>query len=312
MHENGLNIVVFAYKRPDSLERCLAALQENKLSGISKLVICIDGPKENALENDINGFKKTVEVAKNIQGFAEVNVWANKTNLGLVQQFFLKFDALFELADEWVVVEDDIIVGHFFLDYMQEAFRRFGQNTKVSLIHAYTYYISTFKKENSCFFAVGSGNKAFGITKTFWKNLERKASYYAEMPGNHLLKEELIKKKINYSSLNIEELRSDKLKAWDVILSMYTKREKLLCLSPDFTLAKDAGWNRTDASNTFGENVYDTGEFDADYRIKIFPSEVAADKRKEKQIKFYFKYTLRLKFLESRIKKNLKRLKPSR
>jgi hypothetical protein len=268
-----MNIAVFAYRRADNLHRCITALQKNELSVNSDLIVFIDGPKSDASTADQEGIRGSQIYAEKITGFKSVSVRANEHNLGIIKQIFYAFDYLFTKAENWVVVEDDIEVGKYFLEYMQEAFSRYGKSQRIAMIHGYVYYNPLFRKANRAYFGYRSRNKAFGMTRTYWQNVERDARFYVTIKNNRTFEKGYVPEPVN-----IEEVKYKKLVAWDQIVYLNAKGKKLLCLSIDHSLAHDHGWEDDMATFTFGENVVDNKKTDPDYRVTKFPSSIKVNK----------------------------------
>lgn len=296
-----LNILIFAYNRPEHLKKCLQSLSKNNLYSECEVTICVDGCKNNALPHEIELQQQTVNVAKNENWEFEISLIINEHNLGLSKQYFSKIDLLFEKHDNLIVVEDDIILGVYFLDYMKQAFIKYCDETGISMILGYVYSIPFLGKNHTSFFAKSSGNKAFGITKKSWKKLDRTCKGWEKLKTSSKLRKRFNLPGINCSQLLIDEMEGKKNVSWDSILYWNCFANNLLGLCPDQTLAIDNGWDYS-GTNTFGDNMFDTVEFDKEYRIYIFPNKVKEDYLKKILVYIYFAFYLRGLFLIKTIK----------
>jgi len=307
MNVENLNIVVFAYKRPEHLAQCLKSLKENNNISKANLIVCVDGLKPSEIESEKELHQQTIAVAKNATDFLTNTVLVNEANMGLGRQYLSKIDLFLTKYEHLVIIEDDIVVGNNFLQFMTDAFNRFGDKEGISMIVGYTYYIKAFKKNNGSYFAGGSGNKAFGITRKFWSNIDKECHGYEQLKWDKKLRNEYNKFNTKQAGLLIDEIENKRNNSWDAIVYWNSFSKKLLSLSPDYTLAIDTGWNSIGASNTMGDNLYDPKVFDKTYSIKFFPDEVRADAEKEKQMLFYFKYIVRVRFFRKKWKAIIKK-----
>jgi hypothetical protein len=300
---NNLNILVFAYKRPLILQACLSSLNSNILSNEAKVTICIDGlnEKDRLDPSAVQAQSELIKIANEGRWCKEQEVIVNETNYGIRKQYFSKMDLLLGKAENLVVLEEDAIVGKWFLDYMQNAFARYGKDKRVGIIAGYTYHIEFLGHHHSAFFAKGSGNKAFGISKAFWDGVDKQCTGWEQLKSDKALRNRYNIPGVDLAAILIDELENKRNNAWDSILYYNAFKKGLLSLIPDKTLSIDNGWG-DDATNCVGENMFDTSLLDIDYKIEHFPASVKEDKKKKAIIYFYFAYFLRYKFLVKRLR----------
>jgi hypothetical protein len=302
-----INIVVFAYVRPILLQQCLDSLNKSLLSERANLIVCIDGLKNNVSDSTKISHAKTIRIASKENRFLSTTVLVNKENYGVGRQYFDKIDTLLEKYDELVVVEDDVVVGKYFLQYMVDSFSRFGNSPNVAMIVGYVYYIPFFKKTNSCYFNKGGGNQAFGITKLFWSKIDRTCNGYEQLKWDKKLKAKFNSSGYDYAKMLIDEIENNRQDAWDVIFYWNAFKKQLFCLSPDYSMASNIGWGSVGSTHTFIDNPFEQSVFDDNYPILNFPDSVVEDKKRGFQRRFYMKYVIRFKFYRIRIKKLYKR-----
>jgi hypothetical protein len=296
MKNKPLKIIVLGYLRPAILKACLDGLYSNALAKNASVTICIDGLKADASEMYQELHAETVAVANSENRFAENLVLINKENLGVTKQYFDKFSLFFEDNDQLVVVEDDVVVGSYFLDFVTEAFSRYGTNPKLGVINGYVYYVPFIKKSNRCYFTVGGGNQAFGLTKTFWKQMDLKCSGSELLKTDADLRNRFNSNGVDYTNLLFEQLEGRHTGAWDAIFWWNIFSKGLLSLSPDRTLSTNIGWNSVGSSHTFIDNPFETRIFDDKYRILNFPEVISPDLKTKKLSNLYFRHFFRFKY----------------
>lgn len=307
MSNKPLKIIVLGYLRAAILKKCLDGLYTNELAKTASVTICIDGLKEDAPENYRKLHAETVAVANDENRFGENLVLVNKENLGVTKQYFDKFRLFFEDNEQLVVIEDDVVVGRFFLDFMVEAFKRYGNEQRLAMINGYVYYVPFIKKTNSCYFGPGSGNQSFGITKKFWEQIDVNCTGYEALKTDEKLRKAFDFHGSNASTLLIAQLEGTHTGAWDAIFRWNVFSKNLLSLSPDKTLSTNIGWNSVGSSHTFMDNPFESGVFDNNYKILRFPERIELDATKLRMNGLYFNHFFRFKYYYTLLKMRLKR-----
>src|ERR1700748_1259466 len=117
MLSNAPPIVVFAFDRPDHLQRTLRALASCPEAAASALKVYCDGARR---ESDEARVREVREVASAAQGFASVEIIARERNVGLAPSIIDGVTRHVQQHGRVIVLEDDILVSPYFLRYMHE------------------------------------------------------------------------------------------------------------------------------------------------------------------------------------------------
>jgi len=133
-------IVVFAFKRPNHLQRMLDSLAANDLAKDSRLIIICDGPKPEASLEDLALIKSVREIANSVQGFAQVEVKEAKENKGLARSVIQGVAQAVNDHGRTIVVEDDAVLSSHFLRYMNDALECYAGNEKVLSVGSWNFY----------------------------------------------------------------------------------------------------------------------------------------------------------------------------
>ena len=128
-------IAFFAFNRPAHAARSLSALAANPDAAKSTLHIFIDGPRNS---EELERVQSVREVARQAQGFANIEVHAADSNQGLFSAITNGVGHVLSKHDRVIVVEDDVEVSPCFLAYMNEALARYRNDARVGSIHGYT------------------------------------------------------------------------------------------------------------------------------------------------------------------------------
>lgn len=130
-----MNIAIFAFNRPDLLQRTLTALADNDLADKASVTFFCDGPRH---EKDEPGTRAVRELAKTAQGFASVEVVERPKNMGCAASIIDGLTEMFRLHEQLIVIEDDIVTSPYTLRFLSEGLARYADNEKVFNIAAWT------------------------------------------------------------------------------------------------------------------------------------------------------------------------------
>lgn len=130
-----LPIAIFAFNRPDLLQRTLTALLANELAGTAALTIFCDGPRH---EQDEPATRAVRTLAKSVQGVADVEVVERPHNMGCAASIIDGLTEMFRLHERLIVIEDDIVTSPYTLRFLSEGLARYADNEKVFNIAAWT------------------------------------------------------------------------------------------------------------------------------------------------------------------------------
>jgi hypothetical protein len=133
-------IALIAYRRPDHLARVLSALRSNPECRDTALYVFSDGPRA---ESEKVAVERVREIISNVEGFASLNVTFRPENWGLSRNIIDAASYVLDRHGEVIVVEDDVFVAPFFLQFMNNGLARYREKHRVSCISGYCYPIKS-------------------------------------------------------------------------------------------------------------------------------------------------------------------------
>jgi len=129
------SIALFAFNRPDLLQRTLTALAANELADKASLTIFCDGPR---YEQDEAGTQAVCKLAKRVKGFASLEVVERPQNMGCAASVIDGLTEMFRLHERLIVIEDDILTSPYTLRFLSEGLTRYAENDKVFSVSAWS------------------------------------------------------------------------------------------------------------------------------------------------------------------------------
>lgn len=129
-------IALFAFNRPNHLQRTLIALAANELAAQSDLTVFCDGPRT---EKEVLLTDAVREVARNANGFASIRVLPRDVNMGCAGSVIAGLNEMFRLHEWVVVLEDDVVSSPYMLRYLNAGLERYADSKTVFNISAFSH-----------------------------------------------------------------------------------------------------------------------------------------------------------------------------
>ncbi|WP_280157578.1 sugar transferase [Priestia aryabhattai] len=127
-------IVLFVYNRPELTLQTIKSLQKNILSEQSDLFVFSDGWKNKDSKVKVEQVR---EIIKDIKGFNTVTIHESEQNKGLAQSIIEGVSTLIKKYGSVIVLEDDLLLSPYFLNYMNSALQYYKGNSKIWSISGY-------------------------------------------------------------------------------------------------------------------------------------------------------------------------------
>lgn len=164
-------ILLFTYKRLDTLKKTVQALKENFLSGESVLYVFSDAAKSQKDESIINEVRQFIN---SISGFKSVIVIEAKVNKGLANSII---DGVTNVLMEYpsvIVLEDDLLTTPNFLSFMNASLKEYENSENVFSISGYSFNLGKDDGENSDAYFL---NRGWSWGWATWKNRWEKVDW---------------------------------------------------------------------------------------------------------------------------------------
>jgi ubiquinone/menaquinone biosynthesis C-methylase UbiE len=168
-------IVLFVYDRPWHTQQCLESLLKNELADQSTLYIYSDGPKVNASEEQVQRIKEVRQIIRQGKWCGKVEMIEQQENQGLAKSII---GAVTEIVNQYgkiIVLEDDLLLSHGFLKYINEALDIYRNDEKVMHVSGYMYPVESENLPETFFLTLASC-WGWGTWKRAWSQFNSSAS----------------------------------------------------------------------------------------------------------------------------------------
>ena len=126
-------ILLFVYNRPEHTRRCIESLLKNSLASESNLFIYADGAKDSTQQEAVNEVRNYI---RSIQGFKQITLMERSENWGLARNIIDGVTTQVNRYGKVIVLEDDLVVAPYFLQFMNDALEVYKNEPRVGHIQA--------------------------------------------------------------------------------------------------------------------------------------------------------------------------------
>lgn len=158
-------LALFLYNRPNHAMHAVEALKKCAENVASDLFIFVDGPKQNATQEDLQKIAEVSAFAHKVTGFKTVQITKQTRNIGLANSILQGVSKVLQNYDTVIVIEDDIIVGEDFLNFLNLALNKYLHDPLVAGVSGYSFPIS----ENQPYFSRTGSCWGWGTYKRVWE-----------------------------------------------------------------------------------------------------------------------------------------------
>lgn len=229
-------VILFVYNRPIHTQNILDSLAKNNKANETLLYIFCDGPKENASEEIIKKIDEVKKVIKKETRFKQIIINENERNKGLAQSIIDGVTFVINEHGKAIILEDDLIVSPYFLDYMNKGLDLYEKNDKVGTIVGCNFFANGKKFPESFFLPITS---SWG-----WATWADRWQFFRNDNENLLIEikksEKLFEKFIAYESYPYEEMLLNQIKgkvsSWSISWHAVHVLNGWNCLYPNFSM----------------------------------------------------------------------------
>ena len=242
-------IIIFAYKRLDSLKYLITNLSNNFLASASDLIIFSDGGKnesESIIINEVRLYLKT------ITGFKSIKIINSTHNKGLADSII---DGVSEVINQFgkvIVLEDDLIPSKNFLIYMNSALDFYCDNDSILSISGYSPNIKGMN-DNESYFTKRSSSWGWATWRDKWNNIDWSFDTYDDF-----IRSKMMKKKFNQMGSDLTRhiflQKSGLINSWAIRYNFHQFNYNLFSVHPSLSKIKNIGMNDIYAENTIRSN----------------------------------------------------------
>ena len=244
-------IILFTYNRLDHLHICLRSLKKNNLAKESNLYIFSDGSKNSKDEIKV---KKVRKYLASLNGFKKLTIIDRHTNFGLAKNIISGLNYIFSKYKKAIIIEDDLLLSPFFLEFMNNNLNIYENSEKVASIHGYSYPV--LNKNNKDFFLRGADCWGWGTWSNVWKNFNENGSYLLKkIKEQNLVRDFDYNNKAKFSKMLSDQVNGT-IDSWAIRWHAAIYLKDMLTLYPKKSYVYNIG-NDNSGTNALSTEIFD-------------------------------------------------------
>lgn len=248
-------IILFTYKRLDSLQKSIASLAACTLASSSDLVVFSDAPGK---EEDREKVAAVRQFLSTVQSFKSVRVIAREQNLGVDFNIINGLQQAAKEFDKFIVLEDDLVFSPNFLQFMNQALTQYEQHADVLSVSGFSF-VSKIPENYpfDIYFTRRSWSWGWGT----WSSKISQADWSVK-DFDTFIQDRSLQKAFNEAGGSdltkmLRETMQGKIRAWDIRLFYHQFKHQLKTAYPVSSKVVNIGFT-PEGHNTFGYNRYKT------------------------------------------------------
>jgi len=241
-------IAVFCYKRAAKLKRCIEALLKNPECASMDVIFFCDGFKN---EMDKEGVLATREYINNLSGFRNVYKHFRETNLSTGPNFQQGLTYLSENYDQFIVVEDDLVVSSNYIRYMLDSLAYYREEKTIFSISGYCFPLKKSNYEfdtviHTRFCCYGWASWSNRVKHVIWD----KSLLFHLLHTSPDFKERLNSEGQDLSRTLMKQI-GGKVSTWDIQMQVQVSENEMKVVYPVISKTTNIGFDN-ESTNTFG------------------------------------------------------------
>lgn len=239
-------LVLFTYKRLDTLKSTIEALEKNYLASQSDLYIFSDAAKT---DNDIDDVCNVRKFIKEVKGFKTVTIYEATTNKGLANSIINGVNQIFKIHETVIVLEDDLVSSANFLNFMNEALEFYNAKKEVFSVAGFSIPIKKYSQTEDVYFTLRSSSWGWATWKDRWSEIDWEVKDYNEFKNKKEYRKAFNAMGSDMANM-LDRQMAGKINSWAIRWCYHQFKNDLYSVHPLVSKIQNVGFNSPDASNT--------------------------------------------------------------
>lgn len=245
-------ILLFTYNRPEHTRRVIESLLLNELAAQSHLTVYADHWKE---EDDCTKVEAVRSYLHTVTGFASISIIEQPTNKGLAESIISGVSKALEKSDRVIVLEDDLVVAPYFLQFMNDALEMYKDEPDVGHIQACDFTQDASLPDT--FLIKWTGSWGWGTWRRAWQHFNPNGSaLLSELKARKLTRRFDFEGNYGYTRMLRRQIEG-KNNSWAIRWNASLFLKGILSLNVGKSLVQNTGFDGS-GTNCGGGGLYDS------------------------------------------------------
>jgi hypothetical protein len=267
-------IVIFTYKKLDTLMSLIASLNRCLEADYTDLFIFSDGPKN---DSDIEKIVQVRDYIKQINGFKSVTYFFSETNKGLAASIINGVTHVFQYYKSVIVLEDDLVVAQNFLTFMNQALVHYENNPQIYSISGYSSPVKGLGARE-IYFTQRASSWGWATWKNRWEIIDWEVKDYSSFSKSKTLRRKFNKMGSDMAGM-LDRQMKNQINSWAIRWCYHQFKYNLYTVFPAVSKVVNNGFSRSDATHTREKfNRFNTKLDDSNNVTFNFKDEIVLDR----------------------------------
>lgn len=239
-------IVLFTFKRLDTLVQTIEALQQNSLASESDLIIFSDAARNEKDEAAVDEVRQYIH---SISGFKSIVINEATQNKGLANSIIGGVTEVLEKYDRVIVLEDDLVTSANFLEFMNSSLEFYKNKNKVMSICGFSFPYKS-KIEDDVYFLNRFWPWGWATWDDRWENADWEVRDYEQFSQDKKQQKQFASLGSDVNAM-LEKQMNGKLDSWAIRWTYHIFKNNGLVLFPNKSKISNEGFDEF-ATNTVG------------------------------------------------------------
>jgi len=176
-------LALFVFNRPEHTKRTIDALLANPEITETPVFVFADGPRTHGETSLVARTRAVVRES----GFRNLTVLERDQNFGLARSIIHGVGDLCERFGRVIVLEDDLVVSHSFLRFMNAALERYAEDNRVYHVSGYMFPVDALTNDEVVFLPFVNP-WGWGTWKRAWGRFDPSARAFGHLKAHRALR----------------------------------------------------------------------------------------------------------------------------
>jgi len=234
-------VVLFVYNRLDHTMSVIDSLSKNFLAKDTDLYVFADAAKTEKGIEKVNVVREYISQNEWKENFKSVTIELAEKNKGLAKSVIQGVTGIIEKYGKVIVVEDDLILSPYFLDYMNDALEYYRGDAKIWSISGYSFPMKSLQRyPHDVFYSYRGCSWGWATWYDRWKNVDWNVSEY-----DKFICDEAWMKRFNRGGVDLTNMlkmqMEGKIDSWAIRWCFAQSNQDMYTVYPKISYLENAG-----------------------------------------------------------------------
>ena len=279
-------VILFVYNRLDHTKNVLDSLAKNFLAAETELYIFSDAAKSESGKEKVAEVREYIRRTDWQKSFKKVKIIEAEKNKGLAKSIIGGVTSIIEEYGTAIVVEDDLILSPYFLQYMNDALKYYKDDQQIWSVSAYSFPMKSLARyDHDVFYSYRGCSWGWGTWADRWRMVDWEVKDYPKMMADKNWQNRF--NRGGADLVNMLRLQMEgKLDSWAIRWCFSQSNHEMYTVYPKVSYVLNEGCDGT-GTHSGSSDEYDTEIYDSVKKCRFEKLKIEKAISKE----FYLKYT---------------------